>query len=72
MSESRTTLTSAGLDVGGHSELDYVNVSAAATIAGAIDGNGGATFSGGETVISSATSFCKFLSIAGHAASLGQ
>ena len=47
------TLT--GLDVGGHSELDYVNVSAAATIAGAIDGNGGANFSGGETVISSAT-----------------
>ena len=50
-----TTLTSAGLDIGGHSELDYVNVSAAATIAGAIDGNGGANFSGGETVISSAT-----------------
>ena len=43
------------IDVTGHSELDYVNVSAAATIAGAVDINGGLDVSGGEATLASAT-----------------
>lgn len=48
-------VTAFDLDVDGHAEFDAIRVSGVSTFTGAIDANGGADISGGETTLSSAT-----------------